>query len=264
MLNNDLNQTHCQFYRASSPIQNCHLQNSFLNSFTTAKTASILNSSSNSGSLSPPNDLHRSLDNLHLNNLSFRPQPCSSPIFSVNSSKRPVLSPPKLRSVTQNPWTAGGFWKNDISAYQVGVEEQHPSRTSSQTSGIFSSQTFNSLPASREPSVCGDMERTSLLSEPTYHMNSFSSALKSPRQQLYFKADNNTFYPVLNQNNMLYLQGTVPNLGHSFSTVSLNSSPPRPTVAPSPVLFTEKPVSGLFKNIHTSGISDNSFSSARF
>lgn len=264
-LNNDLNKTHCQFYRASSPIHNCQSHSSFMNTFTTAKTSSVLNSSSNSGSLSPPNDLHRSLDNLHLNNLNFRPQPCSSPVFSVNSSKRSVLSPPKLKTVTQNPWTAGGFWKNDVTAYPVGVEEQHPSRSSSQTSGFFSNQPFNSLPASREHSVCGEIERTSLLSEPTYHINSFSSLTsKSPRQQLYYKADNNTFYPVLNQNNMLYLQGTVPNFGHSFSTVSLKSSPPRPTMAPSPVLFVDKPVSGLFKNFHTSGISDNSFSSARF
>lgn len=261
-LNSDINTSHCQFYRASSPLQSCQLQNSFVNSFSTAKNTSHLNSSSNSDSMSPPIDLHRSLDNLHLNNLSFRPQPCSSPVFSINSPKRPVLSPPKLRTVTQNPWTAGGFWKNDVTAYQVGVEETHPSRSSSQTSGFVSNQAFNSLPASREHSVCGDMERTSILSEPTYHMNSFSS--KTPGQQLYYRVDNNTFYPVLNQNNMLYLQGSVPNFGSSFSTVSLTSPPPRPTLAPSPVLFTDKPMSGLFKTFQTSGVSDNSFMTARF
>lgn len=233
-----------------------------MNNFATAKTTSDLHSCSNSGSLSPNNDLHRSLDNLHLNNLSFRPQPCSSPVFSVNSVKRPVLSPPKLKTVTQNPWTAGGFWKNEVNAYQAAVEDAHQSRSSSQTSGFVSNQAFNSLPASREHSVCGDMERTSILSEPTYHMNSFSS--KSSGQQLYYKTDNNTFYPVLNQNNMLFLQGSVPNCNSSFGTLSVNSSPPRPNMVPSPVLFTEKPTSGLFKNFQTSGISDNSFNNARF
>lgn len=259
-LNNGLNTTHCQFYRASSPLPNCQLQTDFHNSFTTEKTASILNSSNASFSPSPHNDLHRSLDNLHLNNLSMRPQPCSSPVFSLNSTKRPVLTPPKLRTVTQNPWTAGGFWKNDVTAYQVGVEEPHPSRSSSQTSGFVSNQAFNSLPASREHSLSGDVERTSILSEPTYHINSFSSS-KPPGQQLYYKADNNTFYPVLNQNNMLFLQGSV---SPNFCTQSPACSPPRPDVIPSPVLFTDKPVSGLFKNFHTSGLSDNSFSSARF
>lgn len=261
VLQNDFNTSHCHVYRASSPIQNCHIQNGFSNSFITAKTNSLLNSSSNSNSPSPHNDLHRSLDNLHLNNLNFRPQPCSSPVFSVNSGKRSVLSPAKLRTITQNPWTAGGFWKNDITAYPVGVEISHPSRSSSQTSGFVSNQAFNSLPGSREHSMCGDVERTSILSEPTYHMNSFSS--NSPGQQLYYR-DNNTFYPVLNQNNMLYLQGTVPNYNSSFGSFSVNSSPPRPNIVPSPVLLSEKPISGLFKNFQTSAISDNSFKTANF
>lgn len=257
---NGFNISHCQFYRASSPLSNCQSQNGFVNNFSSDKSASIFN---NSSSLSPQNDLHRSLDNLHLNNLNMRPQPCSSPVFSVSSTKRPVLSPPKLRTVTQNPWTAGGFWKNDVTAYPVGVEEPHHSRSSSQSSGFVSNQPYNSLPASREHSLSGDVERTSILSEPTYHINSFSS--KSLGQQLYYKADNNTFYPILNQNNMLFLQGTtVPNFGNSFSTASLNSSPPRPTIVPSPVLFTDKPISGLFKNFNTSAVSDNSFSTARF
>lgn len=260
-LSNDFNSTHCQFYRAaSSPLQNCQFQNNFNDSYATAKTSSILNSSHNSGSPNPNNDLHRSLDNLHLTNLSFRPQPCSSPVFCV---KRPVLSPPKLKTVTQNPWTAGGFWKNDVTAYQVGVDDNpNPSRSSSQSSGFVSNQAFNSLPASREPSICGDLERSSILSEPTYHMNSFAS--KSPRQQLYYKADNNTFYPVLNQNNMLYLPSSVPNLGSSFSSLPVNGAQSRSNAAPNSVLYSDKPISNLFKNFQTSGISDCSFNTARF
>lgn len=252
---NSLNNTNCQYYRGSSPIQNCQFQNSFA----TTKTSSLLNSSSDSDTRRHIN-LHRSMDNLHLNNITFRPQPCSSPAFSV---KRPILSPPKLKTVTQNPWTAGGFWKNDVTAYQVGMEG--PSCSSSQTSGYASNQAFNSLPASREHSICSDLERTSLLSEPTYHMSNFVSKSPGLGQQLYFKTDNNTFYPVLTQNNMLFLKSSSQNVNHGLNVAPLNSNQLQSPNSPVPPLefLSEKPISILFKNLNTSGVSDTSFLTAR-
>ncbi|CAH1980130.1 unnamed protein product [Acanthoscelides obtectus] len=189
------------------------------------------------------NDLNRSLDNLKLDR-------GPSALFS---EKKPLLSPPKL-NVTQNPWTAGGFWKNDFS------------RSSSQSSGFVSHHPdahYNSLPASREPSLSGDVDRASILSEPAYHFqpvehqqyrNGFTTSPQNgftrypqngvSETKLYYRGDNNTFYPVLSQNNMLVLscspQG---NLGGAFAMRSMSISPE--------MVICDKPAyNGLFKNIN--------------
>nr|CAI5842962.1 unnamed protein product [Callosobruchus analis] len=202
-----LNNSHSDSCRVSSPI-----------------TASKKNNSSPLNCTeSFHNDLNRSLDNLKLDVRG------PSPLFS---GRKPLLSPPKL-NVTQNPWTAGGFWKNDFSS---------------------------SLPASREPSLCEDAERASILSEPAYHFqpvenphtrNAFSNCRGEPCPQngisntkLYYKGDNNTFYPVLSHNNMLVLscapQG---GLGGAFAMRSVSINPE--------MVFCDKPVyNGLFKNIN--------------
>ncbi|KAJ8947740.1 hypothetical protein NQ318_018002 [Aromia moschata] len=87
------------------------------NIFTSArsiKNSSILSGSVKSNSdLNSSSELNRSLDNLHLGSLNAKPPTCISPVFSVSAVNRPILSPPKLKNVTQNSWTAGGFWKND-------------------------------------------------------------------------------------------------------------------------------------------------------
>nr|CAH7721585.1 unnamed protein product [Callosobruchus chinensis] len=218
-----LNNSYSHSCRVSSPV-----------------TARKNNKSSMNSTESFHNDLNRSLDNLKLDVRG------PSPLFS---ERRPLLSPPKL-NVTQNPWTAGGFWKNDFS------------RSSSQSSGFVSHHDvpFSSLPASREPSICEDAERASILSEPAYHFqpvdnshprNGFSNYRGEPCPQngisntkLYYKGDNNTFYPVLSQNNMLVLscapQG---GLGGAFAMRSVSINPE--------MVFCDKPVyNGLFKNVN--------------
>lgn len=248
--------------------------------FTTArstKSSSIFNTSFKHHSTdSSSNELHRSLDNLHLSNLNFKSPACTSPVFSVNSVSRPILSPPKLKNITQNSWTAGGFWKNDVAAFPASSDVANLSRSSSQSSGFVSSNdpmvpnTYNSLPPSREPSLHGDFEKASILSEPTYHFSPINScwgngqlrnnfqfnAPHFPKQcslktsQLYYKADN-IFYPILKQNNMLLVQGNIPryNFESSFSNLSLKSFNTNNRYN-TPVLFGEKPViSSLFKNL---------------
>lgn len=75
--------------------------------------------------------------------------------------RRCVLSPPKLRSVTQTSWVAGGYW-------QEGMMTATPatlSRSSSQSSG-FGSVGSSNLASSREPSV-HEFDRCSVVSEAT-------------------------------------------------------------------------------------------------
>ncbi|VEN42731.1 unnamed protein product [Callosobruchus maculatus] len=218
-------------------LNNSHSHSCRVSSPTTASKKKRSSAMNNTDSFH--NDLNRSLDNLKLD------VGGPSPLFS---ERRPLLSPPKL-NVTQNPWTAGGFWKNDFS------------RSSSQSSGFVSHHDvpFSSLPASREPSVCED-ERASILSEPAYHFqsvenshsrNGFSNYRSEPCPQngisngrLYYKGENNTFYPVLSQNNMLVLscapQG---GLGGAFAMRSVSINPE--------MVFCDKPVyNGLFKNVN--------------
>ncbi|XP_071650412.1 uncharacterized protein [Temnothorax longispinosus] len=80
---------------------------------------------------------------------------------SAYSKRRCILSPPKLRSVTQTSWVAGGYW-------QEGMMTATPptlSRSSSQSSG-FGSVGSSNLAPSREPSV-HEFDRCSVVSEAT-------------------------------------------------------------------------------------------------
>ncbi|CAG9862391.1 unnamed protein product [Phyllotreta striolata] len=222
-------------------------------------TSDLYRNSSNISS-----DLNSSLDNLHLGHNSLR---CSSPNYSV---KRSILSPAKLGNVTQNPWTAGGFWKNDATVFPANIPSTNLSRSSSQSSGFGSTldnlnnHPFSSLPASREPSINGEADRVSILSEPAYHFTPINANNTSPNSSLlYYKAENNTFYPVLNQNSMLFIQNGVPQQGfcnnsiRSFDVRSTNSHASFFEKAnadagrvKSADLFNEKPISPLFKNLH--------------
>lgn len=80
------------------------------------------------------------------------------------STRRCILSPPKLRSVTQTSWVAGGYW-------QEGMMSGAPtlSRSSSQSSGFGSAGSSNFAP-SREPSV-HEFDRCSVVSDvtPSYY-----------------------------------------------------------------------------------------------
>ncbi|XP_046468653.1 uncharacterized protein [Neodiprion pinetum] len=92
------------------------------------------------------------------------------------------LSPPKLKSVTQTSWVAGGYW-------QAGMNAATLSRSSSQSSG-FGSTGSNFVP-SREPSIYNDLDRYSAVSDMTQccHMsrhNSINSITSCCRQDSAF------------------------------------------------------------------------------
>ncbi|PBC28922.1 uncharacterized protein LOC107997745 isoform X1 [Apis cerana] len=80
----------------------------------------------------------------------------SSELFK-KSGKRHILSPPKLKSVTQTSWVAGGYW-------QEGIDAPSLSRSSSQSSG-FGSVSSNFGP-SREPSI-HEFDQCSVISDTT-------------------------------------------------------------------------------------------------
>ncbi|XP_011860128.1 PREDICTED: uncharacterized protein LOC105557491 [Vollenhovia emeryi] len=77
------------------------------------------------------------------------------------SKRRCILSPPRLRPVTQTSWVAGGYWQEDMmTAMPLTL-----SRSSSQSSG-FGSVGSSNLAPSREPSV-HEFDRCSVVSEAT-------------------------------------------------------------------------------------------------
>ncbi|KAL0100937.1 hypothetical protein PUN28_019370 [Cardiocondyla obscurior] len=80
---------------------------------------------------------------------------------SVYSKRRCILSPPKLRSVTQASWVAGGYWQEGM----ISAMPSTLSRSSSQSSG-FGSVGSSNLASSREPSVL-EFDRCSVVSEAT-------------------------------------------------------------------------------------------------
>lgn len=81
---------------------------------------------------------------------------------SAYSKRRCILSPPKLRSVTQTSWVAGGYWQEGMMTAPLPTL----SRSSSQSSG-FGSVGSSNLAPSREPSV-HEFDRCSVLSEATW------------------------------------------------------------------------------------------------
>lgn len=84
----------------------------------------------------------------------------SSSIYS-SGKRRCILSPPKLRSVTQTSWVAGGYWQDGM----MTATPPTLSRSSSQSSG-FGSVGSSNLAPSREPSV-HEFDRCSVVSEAT-------------------------------------------------------------------------------------------------
>ncbi|XP_068966590.1 uncharacterized protein [Bombus flavifrons] len=80
----------------------------------------------------------------------------SSELFK-KAGKKNILSPPKLKSVMQTSWIAGGYW-------QEGIDAPSLSRSSSQSSG-FGSVGSNFGP-SREPSI-HEFDQCSVMSDAT-------------------------------------------------------------------------------------------------
>ncbi|KAL3269219.1 hypothetical protein HHI36_008301 [Cryptolaemus montrouzieri] len=132
---------------------------------TSPNTATNLNSSN------LYSNIRTSLENLHLSNSAYK------------LGKRPpaTSSPSEHRTITQNSWVAGGFWKNEDGTIVPIKGDVSLSRSSSQSSGFGSqineqanafNNPFYSLPSSRKNSLCGDGDLFSLASEPAYHFHS--------------------------------------------------------------------------------------------
>ncbi|XP_076749784.1 uncharacterized protein LOC143422764 [Xylocopa sonorina] len=99
----------------------------------------------------------------------------SSELFR-KSSKKHILSPPKLKSVTQTSWVAGGYW-------QEGIDAPSLSRSSSQSSGFGSAA--SNFGQSREPSV-HEFDQCSVMSDSTpsyYTLRQSNSPVGSFYQQ---------------------------------------------------------------------------------
>ncbi|XP_012222704.1 uncharacterized protein [Linepithema humile] len=98
---------------------------------------------------------------------------------SINAfNRRNILSPPKLRSVTQTSWVAGGYWQDGMMTTPPSPPPISLSRSSSQSSGFGSASSSNLAP-SREPSVLNELDRCSVVSDATR----WSSHTPLPRVQ---------------------------------------------------------------------------------
>lgn len=93
-----------------------------------------------------------------------------------SGNRRYILSPPKLRSVTQTSWVAGGYWQE---GHLMTATPPTLSRSSSQSSGFGSAGSSNFAP-SREPSV-HEFDRCSIVSDATRWSYHASRANQSPR-----------------------------------------------------------------------------------
>lgn len=151
-------------------------------------------------------ELRDKLEKLHLNSFdrggdksNIYRKPGVFEMTGVKQRPKPVLSPPKLSNVTQSSWVAGGYWKP--SEYLEGFASPPLSRSSSQSSGFGSQSSsqnnlngydaFGSLPSSRNTSVCGEIDKFSVLSEPAYHTSRNSGSY-------------NPVYPVLRNEVCIY------------------------------------------------------------
>lgn len=97
------------------------------------------------------------------------------------TGKKFVLTPPKLKSVTQASWVAGGYW-------QPGGDLQTLSRSSSQSSG------FGSTGSNFAPSICNDYDRCSVVSEATQHCYSPKSSFYGQNSQSTFSRPESPVY----------------------------------------------------------------------
>lgn len=140
------------------------------------------------------NDLNQSLSNLYL-----------------SGNCKQLLSPPKLKTVMQNPWTAGGFWHSSYPCGSTPPAESSDSRSSSQSSGFISQtqekQCFNSLPVSRANSCHSAEDKASVLSEPMFVSEPKIGG--NPKMK-------NTFFPNLRTGQTLYIQAGGPVVSKAF------------------------------------------------
>lgn len=146
-------------------------------------------------------------------NLGTPPGPKQSPNLNV-FKPRPIISPAKLKTVTQNSWVAGGFWldANGVPLPSNGYSNISVlSRSSSQTSGIASQiggQDIQNLNSGNN-SYCGDYDNRSVLSEPSCFV--YGKGYSSNSKFAWPKEGNRgtTCYPVMNQEHFVYMSPSV-------------------------------------------------------
>lgn len=117
------------------------------------------------------------------------------------NKSRPLISPSKLGHSTS--WVAGGYWGTEGDRQIFNI---NGSRSSSQSSG-FESQTSStnqrnvlSQPSSREESVCGELDRSSMLMDrfQNCNMNSYNGNYQAPQN---FSRISSPVYPQMQYNN---------------------------------------------------------------
>ncbi|CAD1480191.1 unnamed protein product, partial [Heterotrigona itama] len=127
----------------------------------------------------------------------------SSELFK-KAGKKHILSPPKLKSVMQTSWIAGGYW-------QEGIDIPSLSRSSSQSSG-FGSVGSNFGP-SREPSI-HEFDQCSVMSDVTqscYTLKQNNSPVGSFSQQ-------NVQFPMSESRNQSFNNQTMKLTSTNFCT----------------------------------------------
>lgn len=105
-----------------------------------------------------------------------------------SGNRRYILSPPKLRSVTQTSWVAGGYWQE---GHMMTATPPTLSRSSSQSSGFGSAGSSNFAP-SREPSV-HEFDRCSIVSDATrwsYHASRANHSSRIEEQENHVREAN--------------------------------------------------------------------------
>ncbi|GLV32478.1 uncharacterized protein CBL_00812 [Carabus blaptoides fortunei] len=195
----------CDSYSTKKSTVNDSLNSSF---YSDKLEESLIFSANGSGEIRPELELNKGLSDLHLGTYPSAKKYNNTdipPVFRVSSPvlTRPknVLSPPRLGNVTQSSWVAGGYWKSSNEFTNNSGSFSNLSRSSSQSSGFGSQASnqqqanfenttiFNSLPSSRNNSVCGEFDKFSVFSEPAYHYNTNKNMCNANRVYPVFKPD---------------------------------------------------------------------------
>lgn len=119
------------------------------------------------------------------------------------NKSRPLISPSKLGHSTS--WVAGGYWGSEGDRQIFNI---NGSRSSSQSSGFESQASSmnhrNILPSSREESVCGEPDRSSILMDrfQNCNMNSYNGNYQAPQN---FSRISLPVYPRMQYNNYVQI-----------------------------------------------------------
>ncbi|XP_076634016.1 uncharacterized protein LOC143348079 [Colletes latitarsis] len=136
-------------YNPISPYKNSMVQNYSLNDSLNTLSTLCLSENKPKCTIKTPKIFEKKVYSIESSELFKK--------LNNTSGKKHILSPPKLKSVTQASWVAGGYW-------QDGIDPPSLSRSSSQSSGFGS--TGSNFASSREPSV-HEFDQCSVTSDGT-------------------------------------------------------------------------------------------------